>query len=476
MLQRKQQTNVKEALDLFMRTQMAFAQCEANGIKIDRPFLEQSIISTKERLEQLKSFIFNDTEVGRRWHEIYGEQAVFTARQQLADVLFKNKKNPHPRNMGFEAREFTNKGGIVIAESSLEKIPEIQDFTKAYVLYMALSKMLTTNLQGIKSCLDCNDFIHPSFSLFSVISYRTASSGPNFQNIPHHNPELESVVRRCFIPRSLDRHLCELDYSGAEVRINASINHDPTLVGSVTKGVDFHKAIAAKSYMLEESQVTKSIRQSVKGTYTFAAFYGSYWGAIAQGLWENIIYGGLTLEDGTTLRDHLKSKGITELGDIEDPKPGTYADYIKQVDQWFWGDMFQVYGQWKNKVWREYQRTGYVDLPSGFRCAGVFSRNMVTNFSAQGGASHCLLWSFCKLNDTIKELGLQTKICGQIHDSILIDVPHDELDDVLRLANDIMTVQLRQKFPWIAVPMEIEADVSPMGKSWYEKEEYPIPS
>ena len=59
MLQRQQQANVQQALDLFMRTQMAFAQCEANGIKIDAEFLDNSIVSTKERLKQLKDFIFN---------------------------------------------------------------------------------------------------------------------------------------------------------------------------------------------------------------------------------------------------------------------------------------------------------------------------------------------------------------------------------------------------------------------------------
>lgn len=474
MLQRSQQKNVQQALSLFNRTQLAFAQCEANGIKIDVPYLNESIANTNQRIQELHDYIFSETEVGKKLLQVYGNEASLSCRNQVGAVLFNNIPNAIPENMGFTATEFTPKGAVVVSESSLEKIPEIKGFSKAYILYMALSKMLTTNLIGIRDCLDTNGFIHPSFSLFSVISYRTSCSGPNFQNFPNHNPELSGIVRRCFIPRAPDRHLCELDYSGAEVRINASINHDPTLIGSVTKGVDFHKAIAAKSYMLEESQVTKKLRQSVKGTYTFAAFYGSYWGAIAQGLWNQILYDGLTLEDGTPLLDHLKSKGITELGDIDNPTPGTYAYYIKQVDQWFWGDMFRVYGQWKNKAWKEYQKTGYVNLPSGFRCAGIFSRNMVTNFSAQGGAAHCLLWSFCKLNDTIRELGLETKICGQIHDSILIDSPHDELDDVLRIANDIMTRQLMEYYPWIAVPMEIEADVAPMGKSWWEKKEYPI--
>ncbi len=473
MLQLIQQRSVNKAANLFLQTQIAFANCEANGIKIDVPYLEQAITDTKKQIVDLERKIF-ETEVGKRWTEIFGNDKALTARQQLGVVLFKNTKSPHPKNMGYSCSTWTVSGLPQISEGTLERIHGLEEFAADYALWMSLTKMLATNLYGIKGCLDPNGYIHPSFSLFSAVTYRSASAWPNLQNIPNRGP-LAATVRRCFIPRSPNRHLAELDYSGAEVRVNASLNQDPTLLDSINHGVDFHKSIAAMAYKLPEEEVTKELRQSVKGAYTFAAFYGSYWVAIAEGLWNGIAYGGLKLKDGTPLIDYLREQGISGLGDSENPAPDSYYAHIKKTEQWFWGEKFQVYAAWKEKMWKEYQETGYINLPTGFRCAGVFSKNLVTNAPAQGGAAHCLLWSFVHLDKAIQELGLQTKICGEIHDSILLDIPHEELDDVLRLANDIMTTRLREAQPWISVPMEIEADVAPMGKSWWDKVAYEIP-
>ena len=476
----QQQDDVRSAIRLFTDTQRAFARCEANGIKIDVPYLERTIKETDERIITLQKELLA-TDVGRRWRELYpGPDFSLMARQQLARVLFSNayRVDEDDKSFGYIGDEWTIKGQLQVSEESLEHLRDrpgckITEFAQKYTQWMALNKMRTTNLKGIQDGLDKNGFLHPSFSLFSVISYRTSSSNPNFQNFPNHGA-LAGTVRSCFIPRSRFNHLAELDYSGAEVRVNASLNHDPMLVGSVTEGVDFHKSVAAKAYMLPESEVTKPLRQSVKGPFTFAAFYGSYWLKIAKGLWNGIEYGGLTLKDGTPLKDWLKQQGITGLGDPNNPVSGSYYAYIREVERWFWEDHFKVYGAWKKKNWEQYKRTGYVDLLSGFRCAGIFTRNMVNNLAAQGSAAHCLLWSFCRLTEEL-EKGYETKICGQIHDSILLDIPHGELDDVLRLANRIMTVELREHFKWLAVPMEIEADVAPEGKSWWEKKPYPIP-
>lgn len=475
MLQREQQNNIEGPIELFTQTQVAFANCEANGIKIDVPYLKQAIVDTKQQLLEIEHRI-KATEVWKRWFEIYGSNASFTVRQQLARVLFRNIPNAHPKNMGYDCVTFTETGQPQISEGSLERMPNLGEFAKDYALWMSLTKMLTTNLKGIEACLDPNGFIHPSFSLFSVVSYRTSSSGINFQNIPNHDPILGGIVRKCFIPRAPDRHFVELDYSGAEVRANASINRDPTLMDSINHGLDFHKSIAAMAYKLPESEITKPLRQSVKGPYTFAAFYGSYWKGIAEGLWDAIEYGDLTLKDGKPLKQHLAEQGITELGDSEHPAPNSYYAHIIKTDEWFWKEKFKVYGQWKDRAWREYLKNGYVDTPDGFRCGGVFSKNLITNIPAQCSASHCLLWSFVQLEKTLREKGFKALICGQIHDSIVLDIPHDELDDVLMLANDIMTQQLPQVFKWLAVPMEIEADVAPMGKSWFEKQAYPIPA
>lgn len=474
MLQRVQQQKVNKALDLFLHTQVAFAQCEANGIKIDLPYLRQAISETQEKIIELEHKI-RHSDIWARWFEIFGENASLTARQQLGTVLFKNIKSPHPRNLGYQCSTWTDSGMPQVSEGSLEHIPELGEFAATYSLWMSLNKMLVTNLRGIESGLDPNGYLHPSFSLFSVTSFRTSSSQPNFQNFPNRDPVLAGVVRRCFIPREPDRHLVEIDYSGAEVRVNASINHDPTLLDSVNHGVDFHKSIAAMAYKLPEEEITKQLRQSVKGAYTFAAFYGSFWAAIAENLWDGIVYGDLKLKDGKPLKQHLAEQGITQLGSSDNPVPGTYYEHIRKTDEWFWNKKFKVYAAWKNRVWKQYLEDGFVDLPSGFRCAGIFTKNMVTNFPAQGSAAHCLLWSFIRLDKEIRDRCLKSCLCGQIHDSIVIDVPHDELDQILILANDIMTQQLPKAQKWLAVKMEVEADVSPMGKSWWDKKPYDIP-
>ena len=64
---------------------------------------------------------------------------------------------------------------------------------------------------------------------------------------------------------------------------------------------------------------------------------------------------------------------------------------------------------------------------------------------------------------------MKSRIIGQIHDSILLDVHRTELNVVLVKAKQIMTELLPQAWPWVIVPMEVEAEVAPLGKSWYDK-------
>jgi DNA polymerase I-like protein with 3'-5' exonuclease and polymerase domains len=66
---------------------------------------------------------------------------------------------------------------------------------------------------------------------------------------------------------------------------------------------------------------------------------------------------------------------------------------------------------------------------------------------------------------------MKTLIIGQIHDSIVADVPAEELEDFLELANYIMTVRLPEAWDWINVPLEIEAEVAPLNGSWADKKE-----
>ena len=68
---------------------------------------------------------------------------------------------------------------------------------------------------------------------------------------------------------------------------------------------------------------------------------------------------------------------------------------------------------------------------------------------------------------------MQSLIVGQVHDSILCDVPKDEVSEVLSLIREVMTERVRDHWSWIIVPMTVEAEAS--DKNWYEKEEIEFP-
>jgi len=63
-------------------------------------------------------------------------------------------------------------------------------------------------------------------------------------------------------------------------------------------------------------------------------------------------------------------------------------------------------------------------------------------------------------------------LIGQIHDSLLSDVAKGELKDYTEIAHKIMTVDLKKHWRWIIVPMEVDCEVAPCGRSWLEKEKY----
>ena len=65
---------------------------------------------------------------------------------------------------------------------------------------------------------------------------------------------------------------------------------------------------------------------------------------------------------------------------------------------------------------------------------------------------------------------MRSLIIGQIHDSIVSDVHVNELDDFLEKCKTIMTQDVRRAWSWIIVPLGVEAEVSPVGGTWFDKE------
>ena len=460
-----------DAYRLFHEGALALADCESAGMRVHTALLDQTIKDVGRQIDELSAELRTD-EVWRVWKRRFADKTNMGSRTQLAKVLFEN--------MGVEAPGEKRLGKrLKMDEEVLEQID--LPFVKGYQKLEKLKKLHTTYLIGVRR-ETVDGYLHPMFALNLVRTYRGSCERPNFQNIPIRDKEIGRLIRSCFIPRP-DHAIVEIDYGSLEVRISACYNKDPRLIEYINDPTkDMHRDMAMECFKIDAKGLPEGwwkkkgsgggydLRFYAKNQFVFPEFYGSYYIQCAPNLWGAMERASMALEDGTPLREHLKRKGIKRLGDC-DPQgkaaPGTFERHIQDVERDFWGRRFKVYAQWKQDWHRKYLREGGFDLLTGFRCDGVYARNDVINYPVQGSAFHCLLWSLIQMVKAIKRGKLKAKVFGQIHDSMLADVPLDEVEVYVGMARQIMTQDIRRHWPWIIVPLEIEVEVG--ERNWFEK-------
>lgn len=241
----------------------------------------------------------------------------------------------------------------------------------------------------------------------------------------------------------------------------------------VDPSTDMHRDNASDLLMLPEGmlidplytdaqkKLAKMIRFFAKNNWTFAQFYGDWFASCGSLFWENVVQSGLKLPNDVTVKNWLESKGIFELGEVDKngPTPGSFLEHCKEVERKMWYERFPEYTAWKQDIVDFYQKYGYIETFFGFRFVGYMDRKQCTNYPIQGTSFHLLVYTLIEVERFIIRNKLKTKLIGQIHDSILADVPKEELQFYLKGVHDIVT-NLKNKFKWLIVPMEIEAEIS----------------
>ena len=458
-----------EALQLFFDGQIALTKVEAAGMRIDVPYLERAIQDADNEIKSLTADL-EKGKVWRLWRKEFGDKAKLDSPVQLATILFDR--------LGYQAGRETSSSeeGRRRYSTDEESLSRIDDpFVKDFLRIKGLKKFRSTYLDGIKREI-VGDRIHPSFNLNTVTSYRSSSNLPNVQNQINRDPEHAEKLRRCFIP-SPGNWLVEIDYSAVEVRVSACYNRDPNLIEYINDPTkDMHRDMAMQIYRIKRWEdvpegARKAVRYAAKNQFVFPQFYGSVWFQCAPPLWE--ASGKQEGPGGVPMREHLKAQSIRSLGNCEprgELERNTFAHHVREVEQDFWGRRFGAYARWK-KGWHEaYLRDGGFSTLTGFRHDGFFSRNEVLNLPVQGSAFHCLLWSLIQLQRWLDRHKMRCRIINEVHDSLLLDCPKDELQDVLHAAVDIMTRRLRKAWDWIIVPLEVEVECS--RENWWAKRQW----
>jgi DNA polymerase-1 len=430
---------------------LALADIEQNGICIDVDYCKTQYAHIERKENYLRNKLLQ-TEQYQWCQKKYGSKFNMNSDDQLRDILYEY--------MNLPIKNKTKSGNGAVSEEALDALNV--PFAKDLVQLRRYEKARNTYLKNIID-ESVEGLLHPFFNLHTTTTFRSSSHSPNFQNIPIRQPEIKKMIRRAFIPRQ-NHLLVELDYSGIEVRGAYCYHKDPNMYDEITNPKrDMHRDMGMECYMVELQDMTRELRQRGKNSFVFPEFYGSYYAQVAKDMWFFIESEHLETARGVPLFEHLAKKGIKTYEQFE--------NHIKKVEDRFWNQRFPVYNKWRQDWYKKYLERGWFDTLTGFRLEGDFSRNDVINYPVQGSSFHCLLWSVIHVNKELKARKMDSHIVGQIHDSMILDVHPDEFNKVMFIVHRIMTQQIRKVWDWIIIPLEVEADVSPVNGSWYEKKE-----
>lgn len=448
------------AYGFFFKGQSTMSNIHSNGICMDMDYYLEARTLLQEKIDSNKKYLTSGREA-KAFYKKYGRDIKVTSNHDLGKLFYDVLGKPPV---------YTEKGGYKTDKSTIEglnlpfvdKLLDMKKYEKARGTYLA---QFAREVYKGK--------MNPFFGLIIPKTYRSSSSMPNFQNLPARDDEIMKLIRRCIIP-SRGHLLCEADFSGAEVITSVCYHKDKNFYNYlVDPSTDMHRDNASDLLMLPEgmlinpnyspleNKLAKMIRFFAKNNWTFAQFYGDWFGSCGELFWNNVVKAGLDLPNGLTARQWLETKGIFELGEIGKygPTPGSFLEHCKNVEEKMWNERFPEYTQWKKDIVKFYQKYGYIETFFGFRFQGYMDKKQCCNYPIQGTSFHLLVYTLIEIERFIKRHKLRTKLIGQIHDSVIADVHKDEVQFYLKGLHDIV-VGLQNKFKWLIVPMEIEADIS----------------
>lgn len=453
-----------EAYQLLHDGTLALSHMEHNGVRVDKGYLDATIAQVDAEIAEGERILRNDPIYQTTWKKRFGVKANLTAPAQLGEIIFECLG--HHRKQG-------SKG--LNDELAFENVND--PFVKDWFRIAKLRKGRNTYLEGIRRELVQDPvsklwFVHPSYNLNTVSTFRSSCDNPNWQNVPVRNARLAEMIRRCYIPRP-GNEIIENDYGQIEVRVSACHNLDPALLNYILSGADMHQDMAAQIFMLDSSQVSKEARHIAKNQCVFPFFYGSIATNCARFIWDALAMRNVKLKDGSkTIIEHMASKGIKSCGACvfeEEAKPGTFEYHLKQVEKDFWNRRFKVYADWKRSFYNEYLQNGGYMMKTGFAVNLPLAKNDVTNWPIQGSAFHCLLWSLPRIINRLRRYKMKSLLVGQIHDCAVGDCKPSERNAYINILREIMMNEVRKAWDWIIVPLDVEAEITPVDGSWFEK-------
>jgi len=290
------------------------------------------------------------------------------------------------------------------------------------------------------SMIDPEGKIHPDCLLYGTETGRVSFRDPAIQTIPR--PGTGSAlgdtwgqyIRAAYCKAPEGWSIMEVDISQAEMRVAAALSGEPFLLQVYQEGRDLHSEVAVAMY---GEEYTKDERNNCK-KFNFAYLYGGTEHSFAMET-------GMSM---TLARQFVRR----------------YKKLMTTLEEWKQGQLKTLrtrgYVETVTKRRRRYPLITNDNLDDARKAAG--------NMPVQGAASDVTLMTFISVCDWLKAEGIDyAKMVATIHDSVLLEVRNDKVEEVGRKVQSIMKATGEKWFP--QVPWKVDID---LGPDWGHLEAY----
>lgn len=370
----------------------------ARGIRLNIPYV-------KRRLEELGE---QRTTLAQRLQA--DGLAVPGSSQARAKYLYRTKGIPLPRwepdslyftragrhrlstqpDAPVELSDLSTRSEVI--QSYVQEGSPFAEPLKDLAAYLEIDWLVST-LKGLLDHAEQDGRLH-SLVTTATESGRRASSYPHMQN--WKMPEMAGVA-----VGDEGFTLVEIDYSNAENIMAALISSDSNL-SAACRAEDFHSMMASQYFGATWESANVTARKHLRGMAKKITF-GTAYGMGAERLGTSI---GVSTEEAQRLMR---------------VKDAAFANVTRT----------------REAAKRQSRETGILELWTGRRVA-VPTAFVAWNYLCQGGVSEVLKRALVLVSETYRTRQMRSRVALDMHDALVLEVAHQEWDEALRLASEIM--------------------------------------
>jgi len=395
--------------DIEMPVMHVLAQMERNGVLLDVDLLG-------ELSREFGSKMFG---IEAKAHEQAGLPFNLNSPRQIQEILFDHNKLPVIKK--------TPSGTPSTDEDVLAQLALDHPLPKLILEYRGLAKLKSTYTDKLADMINpASGRVHTCYSQAVAVTGRLSSSEPNLQNIPIRTTEGRRI-REAFIA---DRgcQIVSADYSQVELRIMAHISGDESLLRAFAEGEDIHRATAAEVFGIPAAELTSEQRR-----YAKAINFGLIYGMSAFGLSRQL--------------DIERSAAQQYMDRYFARYPGV-AQYMQRTRETARSDGYveTVFGR---RLWLQ-------EIRSGSPARRQAAERAAINAPMQGTAADLIKMAMIRVHDWLSREALRTRLIMQVHDELVLEVPHEEIERVKTELPGLMSGVAE-----LAVPLVVELGVGP---------------